>query len=57
MTKVKLYCPDTVGTFRMMFGFGQPIKFIKDGRAKLKKINNDREKKIQKHQMGFKKPY
>ena len=54
MTKVKMYCPKTMGTFRMMFGFAQPIKFIKDGRTKLKKRNYDRKKKIQDHQMGFK---
>ena len=47
MTKEKLYCPETMGTFKMMFGFAQPIKFIKDGRAKLKKINDDRTKQIQ----------
>ena len=46
MTKVKLYCPDTQGTFRMMFGFAQPVKFIKDSRTKLKKRNNDRAKKL-----------
>jgi hypothetical protein len=34
MTKAKLYCPDTMGTFRMMFGFAQPIKYIKDNRVK-----------------------
>ena len=44
MTKVKLYCPDTQGTFKMMFGFAQPVKFIKDSRTKLKKRSN--EKKI-----------
>jgi|TARA_R110002110_G_scaffold393275_1_gene606950 hypothetical protein len=54
MTKPKMYCPKTMGTFRMMFGFAQPIKFIKDGRTKLKKRNHDRKKKIQDHQMGFK---
>jgi|TARA_R110000824_G_scaffold399506_1_gene605040 hypothetical protein len=50
----KLYCPETMGTFKMMFGFDQPIKFILDKRTKLKKINNDRTKKIQDHQMGLK---
>ena len=50
----KLYCPETMGTFRMMFGFAQPVKFIKDSRTKLKKRNNDRKKKIQDHQMGSK---
>ena len=54
MTKPKMYCPKTMGTFRMMFGFAQPIKFIKDGRTELKKRNHDRKKKIQDHQMGFK---
>ena len=54
MTKAKLYCPETMGTFRMMFGFAQPIKFIKDSRTKLKKRNYDRKKKIQNHQMGSK---
>ena len=46
MTKAKLYCPDTQGTFKMMFGFGQPIKYIKDSRTKLKKRNNDRKKNL-----------
>ena len=46
MTKAKLYCPETKGTFRMMFGFAQPIKYIKDSRTKLKKRNYDRAKKI-----------
>jgi len=46
MTKVKMYCPETMGTFRMMFGFAQPVKFIKDSRTKLKKRNYDRAKKI-----------
>ena len=54
MTKVKLYCPETMGTFRMMFGFGQPMKYIKENRTKLKKINHERAKKIQDHQMGLK---
>ena len=54
MTKVKMYCPETKGTFVMMFGFAQPIKFIKDSRTKLNKRNYDRKKKIQDHQMGFK---
>ena len=57
MTKVKLYCPEIMGTFNMMFGFDQPIKFIKDKRIKLKKIDHDRTKKIQDHQMGFKTAY
>jgi hypothetical protein len=46
MTKVKMYCPDTVGTFRMMFGFAQPVKYIKDSRTKLKKRNYERTKKL-----------
>ena len=54
MTKPKMYCPETLGTFVMMFGFKQPTKFIKDISSKLKKINNDRKKKIQDHQMGVK---
>ena len=54
MTKVKLYNPDTQGTFRMMFGFAQPLSYVKDNRTKLKKRNYDRKKKIQDHQMGFK---
>ena len=54
MTKVKMYNPDTQGTFRMMFGFAQPVKFIKNSRTKLNKRDNDRKKKIQDHQMGSK---
>ena len=50
----KLYCPETMGTFKMMFGFAQPIKYIKDNRTKLNKRNNERKKKIQDHQMGVK---
>jgi|TARA_R110002051_G_C8506193_1_gene465622 hypothetical protein len=46
MTKAKLYCPETMGTFRMMFGFAQPIKYVKDNRIKLKKRNYDRKKEI-----------
>tara|TARA_R110000744_G_scaffold66594_1_gene136142 strand:- start:113 stop:253 length:141 start_codon:yes stop_codon:yes gene_type:complete len=46
MTKVKMYSPETMGSFRMMFGFAQPIKYIKDSRTQLKKRNNDRAKKI-----------
>ena len=45
MTKVKMYCPETMGTFKMMFGFAQPIKFILAKRTKLKKTY-DREKKL-----------
>ena len=54
MTKAKMYCPKTKGTFVTMFGFKQPTKFTKAISSKLKKINNDRKKKIQDHQMGFK---
>tara|TARA_R110000744_G_scaffold8494_3_gene28130 strand:- start:800 stop:940 length:141 start_codon:yes stop_codon:yes gene_type:complete len=46
MTKAKMYCPETMGTFKMMFGFGQPIKYIKDNRTKIKKRNYDRKKDI-----------
>ena len=52
--KVKMYCPKTMGTFRMMFGFAQPLSYVKDNRVKLKKRNYDRKKKIQNNQMGFK---
>ena len=44
MNKQKLYCPKTMGTFRMMFGFTQPIKFILDSRAKLNKAYERRKK-------------
>ena len=44
MTKVKMYCPETKGTFKMMFGFAQPIKFIKESRAKLKREYERRKK-------------
>jgi hypothetical protein len=54
MTKAKMYCPETLGTFMMMFGFKQPLKYIKDSSYKFKKINNERKKKIQDHQMGLK---
>ena len=54
MTKAKMYCPKTMGTFRMMFGFAQPTKYIKDNRTKLNKRNYERKKKIQDHQMGSK---
>jgi hypothetical protein len=54
MTKVKLYCPETMGTFKMMFGFKQPLRYIKDYKIKSKKINNERKKKIQDHQMDSK---
>ena len=42
MTKAKMYCPETRGTFRMMFGFAQPAKYVKDNRVKLKKRNYER---------------
>ena len=57
MTKVKMYCPKTTGAFKMMFGFAQPTTYIKDSRVKLKKRNNDRQKKIQDHQMGLKRTH
>jgi len=57
MTKEKLYCSKTMGTFKMMFGFGQPITYIKNKRGKdfskdyaklkYKKKYNDRTKDIQ----------
>ena len=43
MTKVKLYDPEKIGTFKMMFGFAQPVKFIKDSRTKLNKRNGKRK--------------
>ena len=46
MTKVKMYCPETTSSFKMMFGFDMPIKYIKDKRVKLKKRTNDRTKNI-----------
>ena len=52
----KLYCPATKGTFVMMFGFTQPTD-IKDSKVKFKKINNERKKKIQDHQMGSKRTH
>ena len=54
MTKAKMYCPETQGTFRMKFGFKQPLNYVKDNRIKSKKRDYERKKKIQKHQMGFK---
>ena len=36
-----MYCPETMGTFRMMFGFAQPLRYVKDKRTKLKKRNNE----------------
>ena len=29
MTKEKLYCPETMGTFKMMFGFPQPTRMVR----------------------------
>ena len=46
MTKAKLYCPETMGTFMMMFGFAQPLRYVKDYRIKSKKRNYDRKKKL-----------
>ena len=43
MTKVKMYCPETMGTFKMMFGFAQPLSYVKDNRVKLKKRNYDKK--------------
>tara|TARA_R110002110_G_scaffold260145_1_gene475716 strand:+ start:115 stop:246 length:132 start_codon:yes stop_codon:yes gene_type:complete len=39
MTKVKMYCPETKGTFKMMFGFAQPTspKYIPDSKKKRNK--------------------
>jgi hypothetical protein len=37
MTKIKMYCPDSVGSFVMMFGFKQPLNYVKDNRVKSKK--------------------
>ena len=37
MTKAKLYCPETKGTFVMMFGFKQPLNYVKDNRTRAKK--------------------
>ena len=39
-----MYCPDTMGTFRMMFGFAQPIKYIKDNRVKDRSRDYDKIK-------------
>ena len=43
MTKVKMYCPKTMGTFKMMFGFAQPLNYTKHFKPKLKKQNNDKK--------------
>ena len=32
-----MYCPETIGTFIMMFGFKQPLRYVKDNRVKTKK--------------------
>ena len=37
MTKAKMYCPETKGTFVMVFGFKQPLRYVKDYRVKSKK--------------------
>tara|TARA_R110000751_G_scaffold140331_1_gene243995 strand:+ start:65 stop:277 length:213 start_codon:yes stop_codon:yes gene_type:complete len=42
--KQEMYCPDTMGTFRMMFGFAQPIKYIKDNRVKDRSRDYDKIK-------------
>ena len=71
MTKVKLYNPDTQGTFKMMFGFAQPTKFTVNGtvnlkfrrraeqlsRAKIKKEYEERKKRCgqTKQEQGFNK--
>ena len=34
-----MYCPETTGTFVMMFGFKQPLNYVKDNRIKAKKRN------------------
>tara|TARA_R110000744_G_scaffold104680_1_gene200339 strand:- start:822 stop:962 length:141 start_codon:yes stop_codon:yes gene_type:complete len=46
MKAEEMYCPKKMGTFKMMFGFAQPLKYIKDSRTKLKKRNcrNDKRK-------------
>ena len=44
MTKPKLYCPETTGTFKMMFGFAQPLSYVKSyklSRSKIKKELTD----------------
>jgi len=40
MTKPKLYNPDKCGTFKMMFGFEQPIQVILYKRKKIINENN-----------------
>ena len=44
MSKQKMYNPETMGTFRMMFGFAQPIKYIKDNRVKDRSRDYDKIK-------------
>jgi|TARA_R110000824_G_scaffold2255_2_gene10565 hypothetical protein len=46
MTKEKLYNPDTQGTFVMMFGFKQPLRYVKDYRIKNKKRTYAKSKKV-----------
>jgi len=60
MTKVKLYNPDTQGTFRMMFGFAQPLRYVKSyklSRSKIKKEYETRKKRNgqTKQEQGFNK--
>ena len=45
MTKAKMYCPETMGTFMMMFGFKQPLKYIIASRTKLKNEYEKRKKR------------
>ena len=36
--KEKLYCPDTIGAFRMMFGFKQPTNYYKNKWKSIAKV-------------------
>ena len=36
--KEKLYCPDTVGGFKMMFGFKQPTNYYKNKWKSIAKV-------------------
>jgi len=36
--KEKTYCPDTVGSFRMMFGFKQPTSYYKNKWKSIAKV-------------------
>lgn len=38
LVKEKLYCPDTVGSFRMMFGFRQPSSYYKNKWKSIAKV-------------------